>query len=114
CGVRPPAGPGALRPRRSLGRLLEQLEPDRLEVSDRTTLRWTGAWARRNGVPSVMVSHESVAGLLGVAGRGLSRPGGLPADVLNSRTAMHYNAVVCTTDWAAAEFARLGVANLHR
>ena len=27
--------------------LLESLRPDRLEVSDRTTLRWTGPWADR-------------------------------------------------------------------
>jgi alpha-1,6-mannosyltransferase len=100
--------------RRRLAALLSTLRPDRLEVSDRTTLRWTGAWARRNGVPSVMVSHESVAGLLGLAGRVLARPAALLADVLNSRTAKHYNAVICTTDWAAAEFARLGVANLRR
>ena len=40
--------------------LLESLRPDRLEVSDRTTLRWTGPWARRHGVPAVMVSHESL------------------------------------------------------
>jgi alpha-1,6-mannosyltransferase len=61
-----------------------------------------------------MVSHESVAGLLGLAGRVLARPAAALADLLNSRTAMHYNAVICTTDWAAAEFARLGVDNLRR
>ncbi|MDG4865956.1 glycosyltransferase family 1 protein, partial [Streptomyces sp. T-3] len=33
-----------LADRRSLTRLLERLAPDRLEVSDRTTLRWTGEW----------------------------------------------------------------------
>ena len=55
--------------RRRVTALLDTLEPDRLEVSDRTTLRWTGAWARRHGVPAVMVSHESVAGLLGLAAR---------------------------------------------
>ena len=100
--------------RRRLTTLLTELAPDRLEVSDRTTLRWTGAWARRNGVPSVMVSHESVAGLLGLAARILSRPAARLADTLNSRTAKHYTRVVCTTDWAAAEFERLGVANLVR
>ena len=60
----------ALLQRRSLGKLLEELKPDRLEVSDRTTLRWTGRWARRHGVPAVMVSHESLTGLFS-----------LPADV---------------------------------
>ena len=60
--------------RRRLARLLTQLRPDVLEVSDRTTLRWTGAWAREHGVPAVMVSHESVTALLeGV------RAGGAPS-----------------------------------
>ncbi len=88
--------------RRRLTALLTELAPDRLEVSDRTTLRWTGAWARRHGVPAVMVSHESVAGLLGLAGRVLSGPPAALADTLNSRTARHYTRVVCTTAWAAA------------
>jgi alpha-1,6-mannosyltransferase len=94
--------------------LLEELRPDRLEVNDRLTLRWTGSWARRHGVPSVMVSHESVAGLFGLAARVLSGPATRLADGLNSRTAKHYTTVVCTTDWAAREFERLGVANLMR
>ena len=53
----------AITARRSLRRLLEDLQPDRLEVSDRTTLRWTGAWARRCGIRSMMVSHDSLAAL---------------------------------------------------
>jgi hypothetical protein len=68
--------------RRSLRRLLERLAPDRLEVSDRTTLRWTGAWARANGVRSVMVSHESLAGLLRVLGPP-GVPSQWPADRMN-------------------------------
>ncbi|MDX6313779.1 MAG: alpha,6-mannosyltransferase, partial [Streptomyces sp.] len=61
------AGTGGYRVltnRARLERLLEGLDPDRLEVSDRTTLRWTGEWARRRRVPAVMVSHESVDGVL--------------------------------------------------
>ena len=45
--------------RSELSKLLDRLEPDRIEVSDRTTLRWTGGWARQRGVGSMMVSHES-------------------------------------------------------
>ena len=95
--------------RRRLNSLLDSLEPDRLEVSDRATLRWTGRWARRRGVGSMMVSHESLAGLLGVWG--------MPArdalaDRLNRFTAQMYDQVVCTTAFAAAEFRRLGVPNL--
>ncbi|MFI8084884.1 glycosyltransferase [Kitasatospora sp. NPDC086009] len=100
-----------LTDRRALAHELTRLAPDRLEVSDRTTLRWTGGWARRHGLRSVMVSHESAAGLL----RTWGLPGPLAtaaADRLNFRTARSYDTVVCTTDWAAAEFRRLGVRNL--
>ncbi|GII60236.1 GDP-mannose-dependent alpha-(1-6)-phosphatidylinositol dimannoside mannosyltransferase [Sphaerisporangium krabiense] len=100
-----------LTARRPLRRLLDALRPDRLEVSDRTTLRWTGRWARSRGVRSVMVSHESLDGLLR-----LFAPDGTPvrplADRLNRATAADFDVVVCTTAWAAAEFRRLGVPNL--
>ncbi|MFG2212748.1 glycosyltransferase [Streptomyces sp. NPDC048638] len=98
---------------RLLRRVLRSLAPDRLEVSDRTTLRWTGEWARRARIPAVMVSHESVDGVL--------RTWGAPtpfartvADRLNSRTAHAYSRIVCTTEWAAAEFTRVGARNVVR
>jgi len=107
--------------RRRLARLLTRLRPDVLEVSDRTTLRWTGAWARERGVPAVMVSHESVTALLegalsgaGLSGLGLSGLGHAVADWLNRRTARAYQQVICTTGWAAAEFERIGAANVVR
>ena len=112
-GWRVPATGGyrAILTRRPLRRLLDELEPDRLEVSDRTTLRWTGAWARARGVRSMMVSHDSLAGLMA-----MFSPPGVPAarlaDHFNRRTAASYDVVVCTTAWAAAEFRRLGVPNL--
>lgn len=97
--------------RRAVARTLEELRPDRLEVSDRTTLRWTGAWARRRRIPAVMVSHESVDGVLGTWG--LPAPAARRvADRLNSRTAQTFSRVVCTTAWAAAEFERIGARNL--
>ncbi|MFC4031535.1 glycosyltransferase [Streptomyces polygonati] len=93
--------------------VLESLRPDRLEVSDRTTLRWTGEWARRHRVPAVMVSHESADGVLGTWGLpvGAARR---TADALNRRTARSYTKVVCTTAWAAAEFERIGARNIVR
>jgi alpha-1,6-mannosyltransferase len=55
----------------------------------------------------MMVSHESLAGLLRAA------PGGRAvADRLNARTAAGYDQVVCTTGWAAAEFHRIGAPNV--
>ena len=98
--------------RRRLRRLLARLRPDALEVSDRTTLRWTGAWAREHGLPAVMVSHESVTALL--AGAGLSGPAPAIADWLNRRTARAYQQVICTTGWAAAEFERIGAGHVVR
>jgi alpha-1,6-mannosyltransferase len=95
--------------RRELSRLLDRLEPDRIEVSDRSTLRWTGRWARQRGVGSMMVSHESLAGLLGVWGMPARH---WMADHLNRRTAEMFDQIVCTTAFAAAEFRRLGVPNL--
>ena len=108
------AGYRVLWRRRRLTRLLTRLRPDVLEVSDRTTLRWTGPWAREHGVPAVMVSHESVTALLEVALSGLAPLGRAVADGLNRRTARAYQQVICTTGWAAAEFERIGAGNLVR
>ncbi|MFF1838513.1 glycosyltransferase [Streptomyces sp. NPDC058231] len=99
--------------RRSLRRLLESLRPDRLEVSDRTTLRWTGEWARRARVPAVMVSHETADGVLrtwGVPAGAAARA----ADRLNVRSAHAYTRIVCTTGWAEREFVRIGARNVVR
>jgi alpha-1,6-mannosyltransferase len=98
--------------RRRLAALLTELRPDRIEVSDRTTLRWTGSWARRAGVRSVMVSHENATALLGMA-----MPGWLPsaravADRLNRATVRRYDTIVATTEFAAAEFRRIGATAL--
>ncbi|MGN9808262.1 glycosyltransferase [Micromonospora sp. BQ11] len=98
-----------LTDRRRLARVLTRLAPDRLEVSDRSTLRWTGAWARAHGVPSMMVSHESLTGLLGE----WRVPDPLRrriADRLNRETVRSYDRVVCTTGWAAEEFGRVDAA----
>ncbi|WP_149828029.1 glycosyltransferase [Streptomyces tailanensis] len=99
--------------KRRVAKLLESLEPDRLEVSDRTTLRWTGAWARRARVPAVMVSHETADGVLRTWGlsEAMARR---TADALNVRTAHTYSRVVCTTEFAEREFVRIGARNVVR
>jgi alpha-1,6-mannosyltransferase len=107
--------------KRRVAALLDELRPDALEVSDRTTLRWTGRWARRHGVPAVMVSHESCAALLRMAvpstrlaAKAADRLAARAADELNRATARDYDRVVCTTGWAAAEFERIGAGNVQR
>lgn len=99
--------------KRRVAALLEELAPDRIEVSDRTTLRWTGRWARRARVPAVMVSHETADGVLRTWGlsENLSRRA---ADALNVRTAHTYSKVVCTTEFAEREFVRIGARNVVR
>jgi len=108
----------ALLRKRQVAALLSELEPDTLEVSDRTTLRWTGRWAREHGVPAAMISHESLTALMRMAVPGLDLPGlsrwgpALAAvDAVNRRTVRAYQRVICTTAWAATEFERIGTAN---
>lgn len=102
-----------LTDKRRVAAVLEQLAPDRLEVSDRTTLRWTGTWARRRRVPAVMVSHETADGVLRTWGlsENLARRA---SDALNIRTAHSYARVVCTTEFAEREFVRIGARNVVR
>jgi alpha-1,6-mannosyltransferase len=93
-------------------RLLDDLAPDRLEVSDRTTLRDLGRWARERGVPSVLWAHERVDGVLAstlLRTRGGAATAVRVADVHNRRTASLFDRVVCTTSFAAEEFDRIGV-----
>jgi alpha-1,6-mannosyltransferase len=93
--------------------LLYRLRPDRLEVSDRLTLRGMGAWARRHEVPSMVISHERLDRLL----EQFFLPGPLArrmADAANRRMARSYDKVVCTTAFAREEFDRIGAPNVQR
>jgi len=100
------AGPG-------LARQLDELEPDRLEVHDRTTLRALGRWANARGVPSLVVSHERLDRWLE---QWLPRqlPLAAAADRYNAAMAASFDVVLCTTAWAAAEFQRLRTPHLVR
>lgn len=90
--------------------LLARLRPDALEVSDRLTLRSLGPWGRRHGVATVMISHERLDRLVGQL---LPAPAARAvADIANRRTANNYDAVVCTTSFARAEFDRIGADNV--
>ncbi|WP_225725391.1 MULTISPECIES: glycosyltransferase [unclassified Nocardia] len=100
----------AADPRR-VADVLTGLRPDVLEVSDRLTLRGFGRWARRRDVAGVMISHERLDRLLGQV-----LPGAMArrcADLANRRTADDYDIVVCTTEFARAEFQRIGARNVE-
>jgi phosphatidylinositol alpha 1,6-mannosyltransferase len=104
--------PGAHRAAR-VTTALALLEPDRVEVHDRTTLRGVGRWAQRAGVPSLVVSHERLDRWLR---QWLSPacPLDRVADRSNTALAAAFGTVVCTTAWAEQEFGRLGTPNLRR
>ena len=44
-----------IRSNKALRELIKELNPDRLEISDRFTLRSLGIWAKTQGIPSVVV-----------------------------------------------------------
>ncbi len=114
-GYRVVTRPGTVRA------LLADLEPDRLEVSDRTTLVGLGDWARAEGVPSLLMLHERVDGVLRAfwpgAGKGARPHGGtgvvgsavapVVADRWNAATFRRFDRLVATTGFAAAEAERL-------
>ncbi|MFW0787339.1 glycosyltransferase [Gordonia sp. CPCC 206044] len=97
---------------RRVADVLGHLRPDALEVSDRLTLRGFGRWARDRDVHATMVSHERLDRLLGMALP--QRAARALADEANRRTARSFDAIVCTTDFAASEFDRIGAPNVHR
>lgn len=96
---------------------LDDLAPDRVEVSDRATLTGVGLWAREAGVPSLAMLHERLDGVLSAfwpgAGSG-ARPGTLGrrlapavADRWNRHTLGRFDRLVATTGFAAGEAERL-------
>lgn len=87
---------------------LHRLDPDVVEVSDRLTLRGLGRWAARHGVASVLISHERSDRLLAEWGLP-ERAARSLADRWNMRLACEFDAVVCTTAFAQAEFDRISV-----
>jgi len=93
--------------------VLDALEPDRLEISDRLTLRSLGLWASAAGVPSTVIAHERVDGVLRAFSPLSVRGAQLAADRHNATTAQRFDRVVTTTQFAAQEFARLGIPTNH-
>lgn len=92
--------------------ILTGFAPDVLEVSDRTTLRSLGGWASERGIPSAFFAHERADGILHA-----NLPGWLDdrlpvermADWHNKGTHRLFTTVVCTTEYARAEFTRAGL-----
>lgn len=92
--------------------VLEEIEPDALEVADRLTLRGLGWWARARGVPSTVWAHERIDGVLRAFAPVL--PTRLLADLWNRSTHPRFDRVIATTAFAAEEFERIGAVNIFR
>ncbi|MGY1717148.1 glycosyltransferase [Geodermatophilus sp. SYSU D01106] len=105
----PGTGYRLLRPAPVLAALAD-LAPDRVELHDRTTLRAVAGWSRDRGVPALVVSHERLDRWLRQwlpAAPGVPRAADRLADRANAALAAA-GRVVCTTDWAAEEYRRVG------
>lgn len=87
---------------------LDEVAPDRIEVSDRLTMRPLGWWARGSGVPSVVWAHERLDGVLRTFSRGLL-PSQTVADCWNQVTASRFDRIVASTQFAGGEFDRINV-----
>lgn len=102
------AGYRAIVDRDRLIRTVERLEPDRLEVSDRFTLRPAGHWARCAGVPSLFFAHERLDGVLTTTARLPAGAARALADHHNRTTSRAFDTLVATTTYAALELERIG------
>ncbi|EAR24382.1 glycosyl transferase [marine actinobacterium PHSC20C1] len=63
---------------RAIGRALDRLVPDRLEVADRLSFRQLGVWARENHVPAVLFADD------------------VPTDWASDRAVQNYDRVICS------------------
>ena len=90
--------------RAELRGLLEDLVPDRVEVSDRFTLPWVGTWARQREVPATLIVHERLSGALATW---LPLGPGAPvlAELADRRLPRAFDHVVVPSAWAAEAFA---------
>lgn len=93
-----------------VARVLDDLRPDRIEVSDKLVLGVAaGRWAARRAVPAVLWSHERLSAM--VAPRLPCRLGPLNRAVVDRYTrfaAAPFTRIVCASRFAAAEFGAHG------
>ena len=82
---------------------LDSFGPTSVEVSDKSTLLPVAGWARRNGVRSVLFSHERLDAMLSLRtgwGTGVSAS----TAALNRLLVRRFDAVVVTSSYARGEF----------
>lgn len=86
--------------------VLERFGPTTVEISDKSTLLPVTRWARKNGVGSVLFSHERLDAMVSLrTGRQLGVAAGVGA--LYKLLGRAYDAIVVTSRYAADEFAEV-------
>jgi alpha-1,6-mannosyltransferase len=83
--------------------LLEEFGPTSVEVNDKTTLLPVTRWARRNGVSSVLFSHERLDHMLALR-TGLDTSAKVSIGLLNRLLVRQFDAIVVTSSFARREF----------
>ena len=87
--------------------ILREIQPDCVELSDRLTLLGAADWARSAGIPSSLIAHERIDGVLQAFMPFLPRR--RVADRMNASAFGRVDTIVCTTQFAAEEFDRIGL-----
>jgi len=84
--------------------VLEEFGPTSLEISDKSTLLPITRWASKNGVTSVLFSHERLDAMLPLR-TGWDVGFGAPVSALNRVLVRQFDAIVVTSAFAKREFA---------
>jgi alpha-1,6-mannosyltransferase len=99
-------------------RVLDEISPDSVEVSDKATLVAASTWARDRGARAMLFSHERLDTWLAARLPWLWRVGGGLLDGVIGRwnvgLANKFDTVVVTSAFAEDEFAALGVRGVRR
>jgi alpha-1,6-mannosyltransferase len=86
--------------------VLESYSPTSVELSDKLTLLPVARWARRNGVRSVLLSHERLGDMFAMRS-GLERTSKVSIGVLNRLLVRSFDTIVTTSRYARSEFAEV-------
>jgi len=100
-----------VRSRHHVHDLLDSLQPQIIELSDRLTLVSGARWGKAAGVPVTFFAHERIDGV--ITHHVAPLPARLIADRMNRALAAVTDSVVTTTRFAAREFTRIGVPTQH-
>ncbi|GAB2872889.1 glycosyltransferase [Nocardioides pacificus] len=84
--------------------VLEEFDPTSVELSDKTTLLPVARWARKNGVASVLLSHERLDHMLAMR-TGLDSSARASVKLLDRVLVRNVDTIVVTSHFALGEFA---------